>query len=134
MSNIKIIVDQIEGVISDLQRVFADVEKRTVSDLHAFGWDVHARAVSGIQSGPASGNIYQSSVSKRMHQASAPGEYPMSDSGRLASSVFVDEMKNGVAVYTNVEHGRHLEFRPPRRGGRPWLSRAFNEELARRGW
>ena len=96
--------------------------------------DVHRRAVRGIQRGPASGRIYQKYRPNRTHQASAPGEYPMSDTGRLASNIEFEPPTNkkkpvGI-VGTNVMYGKHLEFKPPRRGGRPWLSRAFNESVA----
>lgn len=93
--------------------------------------DTHRRAVRGIQRGPASGRIYVKYNPRRVHQASAPGEYPMSDTGRLASSVQFEPPTNRTRpegfVGTNLRYGKHLEFKSPARGGRPWLLRSFNE-------
>lgn len=109
----------------------------------------HSRAVRGIQRGPATGRIYTDvfrtingaavPVGSRadepnlspVHQASAPGEYPMSDTGRLAGSVKMElpsSKKGPVGVVgTNLGYGRILEFKSAARGGRPWLMRSFTE-------
>jgi len=93
--------------------------------------DVHRRAVRGIQRGPASGRVYQKYNPRRTHQASAPGEYPASDTGRLASSIEFEPPTNKAKpvgiVGTNLAYGKYLEFKSPAAGGRPWLMRAFNE-------
>lgn len=91
----------------------------------------HGKAVRGIQRGPASGFAYEKSNPDRTHIASAPGEYPMSDTGRLASSIKMElpalsATPEGV-VGTNVMYGKWLEFKLPYQGGRPWLGRAFTE-------
>jgi phage gpG-like protein len=93
--------------------------------------DVHRRAVRGVQRGPASGRVYQKYRPRRTHQASAPGEYPATDTGRLASSIQFEPPTNKAkpvgVVGTNLHYGKLLEFKSPARGGRPWLMRAFNE-------
>lgn len=88
-----------------------------------------ARAVRAIQSGPATGRIYKRG--NRTHQASAPGEFPMSDTGQLASSVQVEPATRGRllgAVGTAVMHGRHLEFGTERMVARPWLLPSFEAQ------
>jgi len=96
---------------------------------------VHGESVRGIQRGPASGRVYKSSVSAARHQASAMGEYPMSDSGDLARSIkFVvptNKARPVGIVGTNLDYGRHLELKAPSRGGRPWLSRAYKVVMRR---
>lgn len=91
----------------------------------------HKQAVRGIQRGPTSGRVYQKYNPRRTHKASAPGEYPQSDTGRLASGVMFDLPKPGPKpegqVYTNIRYGKYLELKPASMGGRPWLLRAFNE-------
>jgi hypothetical protein len=86
----------------------------------------HQKAVAGIQHGPASGRVYKRrSV---VHKASAPGEYPMSDTGRLAASVEFDLPTTGNLVGrvgTSVLHGRHMEFGTSRVLPRPWLMPSF---------
>jgi hypothetical protein len=139
--SIQISVTTAGEVINDLTDEMETIGRQALEDIHEFLYDVHNRAVTGIQSGPASGKIYQSrsgrmrgGESSVMHQASAPGEYPMSDLGELASGIFVDTTPTGGSVYTTVPHGRYLEMKDPRRGGRPWLTRAWNEALAWRRW
>jgi hypothetical protein len=88
--------------------------------------DTHRKAVEGIQRGPASGRIY----TRRgvTHQASAPGEYPMSDTGRLASSVAFELPSAGRLmgkVGTAVMHGMYQEFGTSRVAPRPWLAPSF---------
>jgi hypothetical protein len=96
--------------------------------------ETHRAAVRGIQRGPASGRMYRKYNPSRLHQASAPGEYPMSDRGRLASSVQLEpvvSIKKPVArVGTALMYGRYLEFKNEYLGGRPWLSRAIAEMRA----
>ena len=98
---------------------------------------IHREAVRGIQRGPASGRFYKSSVSNAQHQASAIGEYPMSDSGYLASMIKFELPIKGTAkpvgvVGTNVPYGAILELKAPSRGGRPWLSRAIKVVMRNR--
>lgn len=98
--------------------------------------ETHRIAVSGIQRGPSTGRLYQKSNPRRQHQASAPGEYPQSDTGRLASSVRLElpdpQDKTPVGqVYTNLRYGLYLEMKAPYAGGRPWLLRSFNEATIR---
>lgn len=93
--------------------------------------DVHRRAVRGVQRGPASGRVYEKYRPKRTHRASAPGEYPATDTGRLAASIQMEPPTNKAkpvgVVGSNLHYAKHLEFKSAARGGRPWLSRAFNE-------
>ena len=126
---VEILSNSIPKEIKGLKGASAEVLFEFVSSMTR---STHKRAVQGIQRGPHSGRFYRSSVSNAMHQASAPGEYPMSDSGRLASSIEFELPKKGDMtpegiVGTNLMYGKHLELKPSTRGGRPWLSRAFNE-------
>lgn len=97
--------------------------------------EVHTVAVQGISRGPASGRMYKSSVSTAQHQASAMGEFPMSDSGNLARSVVMipptSKTKPVGIVGTNLDYGKFLEFKAPSRGGRPWLGRALKTVMQR---
>lgn len=93
----------------------------------------HARAVRGIQRGPASGKVYEKYNPRRTHQASAPGQYPMTDTGRLAASVQMELEGSGenriARVGTAVRYGRHLEFGTSKMAARPWLLRSFEAEI-----
>ena len=86
-------------------------------------------AIKGIQRSPSTGRVYEKYNPRRTHQASAPGERPASDTGRLASSIEIEGLgKKVVAVGTAVMYGRHLEFGTRNMFSRPWLQPSF--ELA----
>jgi hypothetical protein len=90
------------------------------------GEDLRSEIVRRIQRGSRSGRVYKRG--SRTHQASAPGEYPKSDSGRLASHVFMRRVEPAVAeVGTAVVHGRPLEEGTSKMAPRPWLNRTFDD-------
>ncbi len=63
------------------------------------------------------------------HTSSSAGEYPSSDTGRLASSIEIEGLgKKVVSVGTAVMYGRYLEFGTRSMLSRPWLQPSF--ELA----
>lgn len=85
-------------------------------------------AIRGIQRGPATGRVYTGRG--RTHQASAAGEFPMSDTGRLAASVEVEiRSKTFRSVGTNVFYGPHLEFGTAKMAPRPWLTPSFEQAI-----
>lgn len=133
MSGVKVELRGTGEALNDITRQLELIGERTEQEIHDFAIGVHRRAVEGIQSG-GSGITYEKFDPHRFHQASARGEYPASDTGRLASSVGLDLQKNKAAVFSNLRYARELEIRDPYRGGRPWLTRAWNEERAHRGW
>ena len=65
----------------------------------------------------------------KLHQASAPGEAPKSDSGDLVKGIFSEsELKGlGSKIGTKIEHGTHLEFGTKKMLPRPWLMPTFEE-------
>lgn len=109
---------------------------------------VRNRMVAGISSPPKTGRLYGH------HRASAPGEYPASDTGNLLRSIWAEVEDNlaGLALdpldvqlsYTlgdvldmtdnidgrigaDAEYAAPLEYKPPERGGRPFATRALEE-------
>ena len=94
--------------------------------------ETQREAKIGIQRGPKTGRVYKRrSVS---HQASAPGEYPATDAGRLASSVWMNlstpQHLEG-SVGTNILYGPHLEFGTSRMAARPWLMPSLEKARAK---
>lgn len=103
-----------------------DVVEEVIEDL---AFKTQEFAIRGIQRGPASGRVY--ARGGRTHQASAPGEFPMSDTGRLAASVEVEiKSKMFRSVGTSVLYGPHLEFGTTRMAPRPWLTPSFEQAIA----
>lgn len=94
--------------------------------------DTRKRAVQGIQRGPASGAVYRKYNPRRTHQASAPGQYPATDTGRLANNVR-SELPTNISgmmtarVGTPIIYGKYLEFGTSRMAARPWLMRSFEQ-------
>lgn len=80
-----------------------------------------------IQRGGRSGRIYRKYKPRREHRASAPGEPPKTDTGRLVSSIKtdVDADRLGGAVGTNLKYGEYLEFGTKNMAARPWLHPTF---------
>lgn len=94
------------------------------------GLAVQMDAIKSIQRGPKTGRQYtRRSVT---HQASAPGEAPATDTGRLAGSVKRVDDGIEVAVGTSVEYGAFLEFGTSKIKPRPWLFPAL--EANRQKW
>lgn len=101
---------------------------KEVSDaVRAGAEEVQTEAVTSIMSGERSGRTYKRG--KKSHVASAPGEYPKSDSGNLVRHILI-EMESRLAATvgsrSGVPYARILELGGYVRGryfaARPWLS------------
>ncbi|MBZ9674550.1 hypothetical protein [Mesorhizobium sp. ES1-1] len=80
-----------------------------------------AYAKQKIQGGGRAGRVYtRRTVS---HQASAPGEFPKTDTGQLVSSLFFRVAADKLSAFfgTTLAHGRYLEYGTSRMAARPWL-------------
>lgn len=134
-NNISVTVTNAGEVTEDItKRVEALTKNMIEKDVHGFVEAMQELIVSELNSGNASGETYQSSRTPNvLHVASAPGEYPASDTGTLARSVSLEYGPDFGAIYTDIQYGRDLEMRPPSMGGRPWMTRGYNETLARWG-
>lgn len=100
-----------------------------VKGLFAAAMIVRNAAVKGIAKGPKSGRIYRRRSVR--HQASAVGEYPAGDTGNLARSIhhMVDPIKLEGRVEAAANYAVPLEYKAPSRGGRPFLTRAYTENV-----
>ena len=112
------LTQQLADLVGDAEAVMTETITRIVTD-------TRANAVQGIQRGPATGRVRPDGS-----RASAPGQFPMSDTGRLASSVEFNLPTAGRLmgeVGTNVIYGRYLEFGTSRMAARPWLLPSFEK-------
>lgn len=104
--------------VDDLTKKFqrlGEASKRPVRDELAAGALILQNGMrSGIQKGPKTGTVYTRGSIE--HQASAPGEYPASDTGRLANSISIDVRDQGdtiavgPGIASDVVYARRLEF------------------------
>lgn len=80
-----------------------------------------------LQGGARSGRTYRRrSVT---HRASAPGEFPKTDTGQLVASLFfrVAGDKLSAVFGTALGYGRYLEYGTSRMAARPWLRPTFRQ-------
>ena len=80
-----------------------------------------------IQRGPKTGRLYQKSNPSRAHRASAPGESPATDEGRLVASITHHFTQNGLNgdIGTNLDYGGFQEHGTMDIEPRPWLFPTF---------
>jgi hypothetical protein len=122
MTTVGIKVDGLQALLKQLRDVGLASETATLEVITDIVTDTHALAVAGIQGGPKTGRVYGN------HQASAPGQYPASDTGRLAAGVRMvipTEATMTGQVGTNVVYGPMLEFGTSKMAARPWLLPSF---------
>jgi HK97 gp10 family phage protein len=84
---------------------------------------VRNTAVKSIQEHGSSGKTYGS------HTASASGNPPNTDTGYLASNIFViiDSDKFGSSVESRADYSGHLEFGTSKMAARPFMQPALEE-------
>lgn len=125
MTQIKVELEGLNALLSQLRQLGAagdDIVQETIFDVAT---ETQALAVRGVNGPPKSGRTYVKSNPTRTHTASAPGQYPASDTGRLVSSIVAQPIASGYEVGTNVDYGPMLEFGTSRMAARPWLLPSF---------
>lgn len=122
---------QIEG-LDELRQALAtakqEVRKAANEEVRKATFRVQTAAIKRIQQGSKTGETYEKYSPRRTHQASAPGQPPASDTGRLASSI--ENRTDGLegVVFTRVDYGRYLEFGTRKISARPWLLPSLEED------
>ena len=135
--NIEIELEGINQLLAQLKDLGEDADLVMLETITDLATDTHENALNGIAGPPKSGKVYEKYNPRRTHQASAPGQYPSSDTGQLLTNVRVAGLdlptiaRMEAKVGTSIMHGRYLEFGTPRMLARPWLLPSF--ERARQG-
>jgi len=121
----------VEELQAALRQFGVNMDREISQVVNATAQNVRTDAVKSIQRGPNTGRIYELTTPSRSHRASAPGEAPATDTGRLASSVSVRASGTMTAyVFTPIEYGPHLEFGTQNMAARPWLFPAMESQRA----
>ena len=124
-------LEGVEELQRNLRKWGANADAELSKLVNATAQSVRTNAVRSIQKGPASGVVYELYQPRRTHRASAPGQAPKTDTGRLASSVSVRKSGTMTAyVFTPVEYGAYLEFGTQKMAARPWLLPATEKQRA----
>jgi len=127
MTTIGIKLDGMAQLLGQLKALGADADDVVINAITDIVTDTHAYAVQGMAAG-GGGRVYEKYKPRRTHQASAPGSYPATDTGRLASSVrMILPTASAIVgeVGTAVKYGAWLEFGTSRMAARPWLLPSF---------
>jgi len=111
-----------EQLQRELRRLSDDLRKEAGNVVLATAVEMRADIVKSIQSGPASGRTYRKSNPTRTHTASAPGQPPMTDTGRLANSITFDRIGDLTAtVGSELIYAPWLEYGTSRMASRPFF-------------
>jgi len=128
VSRVEIRIDGVDDLLADLRKLGDLSDELLVDTINDVAMDTQNEAVRGIQRGPANGRTYKRGTVT--HTASAPGQFPMSDTGRLASnveSILATPANIRAKVGTNIIYGAYLEFGTSKMAARPWLQRSFRQ-------
>lgn len=113
-------LDGVEQLSRALAEMTQEIKDEVGKAVNATGLDLRGDIVKRYQRGPASGKTYEKYNPRRTHVASAPGEAPATDTGRLASSVeFKREDDLSVTVGSALVYAAALEFGAPSQGIAP---------------
>jgi HK97 gp10 family phage protein len=126
-------VEGLDRLASKSRLVAKIAEEETRKALLASAFLVEKEAKESIAGGPKTGRLYKRR--RVVHQASAPGEAPASDTGRLLNSINARPVQGELAAEVKagggiVKYARMLEFGTPRMAARPFLFRALQVSKA----
>ena len=131
MTGVRVTVTGVERLKGKFRQIPIDANNLIGKAIATSALEVQSHAQRSIQRAPRGGEPYVRYAPRREGVASAPGETPATDTGRLVSSVFAQIQPLSAEVGTDVDYGTHLEFGTVKMGARPWLHPAF-EALKKR--
>lgn len=110
-------------------REFSINADREIADaVNGTAQNIRTSAVKSILRGPKTGATYKKANPKRTHKASAPGQAPATDTGRLAGSIRADVSGRKAEVYTDAKYAAPLEFGTRDIEPRPFMVPAMENE------
>jgi HK97 gp10 family phage protein len=123
-------LDQFKAASKDIQK---NLEKELLIALDASGRQVVSVAKKSIMQGGKSGRLYKRRTV--VHRASAPGEAPANDTGRLVNSIVSEVTKTEMAATVSAGKGiakyaRYLEYGTSKMAPRPFFFTAFESSKA----
>lgn len=127
MSGLTIEIEGIRDMVAEIRAAGVEAIRKAEDAVNRTTLKVQTSAIRRIQGGPKTGITYDKSNPNRTHQASAPGESPATDTGRLVSSIETDIKGLTGYVFTRVDYGAYLEFGTSKILARPWLNPALEE-------
>lgn len=117
---------------AELKRALAEfginADKELANIVRGTAQNVRTNSIRSIQRGTKSGTVYEKIDPRRTHRASAPGEAPATDTGRLANSIQADIAGKNATVFTDVQYAPWLEFGTRTIEPRPFMFPALEQE------
>jgi HK97 gp10 family phage protein len=122
--------------IPQLQKALAEfainADRELENIVRGTAQNIRGHAIKSILRGQKSGTEYQKYSPKRKHRASAPGQAPATDTGRLAGSIAANIDGKKAEIVANAEYAAWLEFGTQEIKPRPFMFPAM--ELERPKW
>jgi hypothetical protein len=125
--SVNIQVNGIQEVQAAIRAFGAQVEKGVTDALNATALETLTDVRKAIQGPPKTGNLYpRGKGGNKVHQASAPGEAPATDTGALVSSTYFTKVDSfTAAIGSRLEYAFNLEFGTRKMEARPsWVPAA----------
>lgn len=120
-----------KDLIANIRKYGAQADAALAQIVMATAQNIRTHAIRAIQGGPKTGKQYRKYAPKRMHRASAPGQAPATDTGRLASSIVADITGLTAEVSADVQYAAPLEFGTVNMEPRPFLEPALESERSK---
>ena len=120
----KMVLTGDKDLIANIRKYGAQADEALKMIVMATAQDVTTHAIYSISRGTKTGKQYKRG--KKMHRASAPGEAPARDGGRLESSIVADITGLTAEVSTNLQYAAPLEFGTVNMEPRPFLQPALD--------
>jgi HK97 gp10 family phage protein len=125
-------IEGLDALESSTQAIRDAVANQINVAVYASAQQVRTEAIKSIQDGEKTGRVYKHGTVT--HRASAPGEAPASDTGRLVNSITAYAGGNGeaftVAGRGTVTYAPLLEFGTSKMAPRPFMLPALEKSKA----
>ena len=111
-----------------LRRASGEIKQAVSRAVVGTALELQGNIKTSIARGPASGRTYEKYNPRRTHTASAPGQPPMTDTGRLVNSIEFDKIGDLTAtVGSKLAYAPYLEYGTSRMAARPFFRPAIEE-------
>ena len=122
-------IEGLEDLNKSLARVSSRFESEATALVNRTAQNIRNTAVRSIQKQSPGGVTYEKYSPRRTHVASAPGQPPNTDTGRLAGSIRA-VMSGTPTAYVDAlaDYAVHLEFGTRNMEARPFMTPAVEQE------
>ena len=126
----KMKIEGMEELNKNLARISSKFESEATTLVNRTAQNIRNTAIRSIQKQSPGGETYEKYKPRRTHVASAPGQSPNTDTGRLAGSIRAVESSGTPTAYVAAlaDYAAHLEFGTRNMAARPFMTPAVEAE------